>query len=138
MLHPRDVFEDPDGYWSFLTAPNDTNFEGQFFDRKEAGRISSNGYVNRNTIQDVIEEITVCVSAFANSNMAGGLLVLGISRTGEVKGIAHLNDEQRNRITCVSVLVSNQAAKVKFFNCQNDSNAPDSICLIYVPYTEHA
>ena len=26
----------------------------------------------------------------------------------------------------------------QFFDCQNDSNAPDNICLVYVPYTEHA
>src|SRR5260370_36152059 len=80
MPNPRDVFEHPEAYWSFLSAQADIDFEDQFFDRKEVGRVRSNGYVNRNTIDDVVDEITACISAFANSNRAGGLLVLGVSR----------------------------------------------------------
>jgi hypothetical protein len=33
MPDPRVVFEHPEQYWDFLTASDDTEFEGQFFDR---------------------------------------------------------------------------------------------------------
>ncbi len=137
MHHPRDVFEHPENYWNFLTVKEDVDFEGQYFDRKEAGRIKSTGFVDRSTIQSVVNDIAESVSAFANSNKLGGLLVLGVSNRGEIKGINHLNDDQRNIITNIHALLSNQAATVKFFDCQNDSNTPDKICLIYVPHTEH-
>lgn len=54
----------------------DADFEGQYFDRKEAGRKKADGFVDRNIIQNLVGEITECVSAFANSNKIGGLLVL--------------------------------------------------------------
>src|SRR5260370_15700983 len=136
MPYPREAFERPDVYWSFLRARADVDFEDQYFDRKEVGRIKSNGFVDKNTIDNVIDEITTCVSAFANSNIAGGLLVLGISKIGEIKGIGHITDEQRNRVTNISAILSNQAARVKFFDCQNESNASDKICIVYVPYSE--
>ena len=37
MPTAKDVYDQPGQYWSFLTAPKDTDFEGQHFDRKEAG-----------------------------------------------------------------------------------------------------
>jgi len=74
MPLPREVFEHPDVYWSFLTAEADTDFEDQYFDRKEAGRIGSSGSVDKNSIQGVIKQITEIVSAFANSNVSGSLL----------------------------------------------------------------
>src|SRR5205823_13537154 len=39
------------------------------------------------------------VSAFANTNPEGGLLVVGVSKTGEVRGINHLRDAQRNELS---------------------------------------
>src|SRR6266567_610521 len=138
MPDPREVYEHPEDHWSFLTAREDADFEGQYFDRKEAGRVKSNGFVDKNTLDKIIDEITECISAFANINKVGSLLVLGISKIGEIKGICHLKVEQRNRLTSISGMLSNQAVKVKFFDCQNDSNARDKICLVYVPYTEHA
>jgi len=137
MPHPRDVFDHPDVYWNFLTAQADTDFEGQFFDRKEAGRPNSTGFLERNALQDLIKEITECVSAFANSNKQGGLLVLGISSKGEIKGIRHLSDAQRNNIANINAMLTNQAATVRFFDCHNESNTPDILCLIYVPHTEY-
>ena len=40
--------------------------------------------------------ITECVSAFANANVEGGLLAIGISSAGEVLGICHLTEKQQN------------------------------------------
>jgi hypothetical protein len=38
MPTPREVFDDPNRFWSFLTVAKDSDFECQHFDRKEAGR----------------------------------------------------------------------------------------------------
>ena len=38
---PKQVSDDPDAYWAFVTVATDTTFEGQHFDRKEAGRTPS-------------------------------------------------------------------------------------------------
>jgi predicted HTH transcriptional regulator len=138
MPNPREVFEQPENHWSFLTAATDADFEGQHFDRKEGGRKKADGTVDRHIIHNLIGEITECISAFANFNKIGGLLVLGISKDGEIKGISHLTDEQRNGITNISVMLANQAATAKFFDCQNELGLPDFVCLIYVPYTEYA
>ena len=135
MPDPRDVFEHPVGHWNFLTAPEDTEFEGQYFDRKEAGRVGQNGCVSRTELNRVMVQITECISAFANTNKSGSLLVIGVASNGEIKGINHLNDEQRGRLTGFNLLLSDQAAQAKFFECENSSGDRDFICLVYVPYT---
>ena len=84
---PRAVFDDPQSAWSFLTHSNDDEFEGQHFDRKEVGRPAGSARVSRSVLGGVKELVAKTVSAFANSNVEGGLLVLGISSTGEVVGI---------------------------------------------------
>jgi predicted HTH transcriptional regulator len=132
MNDPREVFEYPEKYWEFLTASDDAKFEGQYFDRKEAGRVGSNG---KNDLAKVIQQITECISAFANTNKSGSLLVLGISTKGEIKGISHLSDAERIRLTKFEDMLCNQAAQAKFFDCKNESGNEDEICLIYVPYT---
>jgi predicted HTH transcriptional regulator len=73
---------------------------------------------------------------FIETNKA--VLVLGISKQGEIKGFSHLLDQQRNSITNISAMLANQAASVKLIDCQNESGVPDNICLIFVPYTEYA
>src|SRR5437879_4987703 len=99
MPTPREIFDNPDHYWSFFTVSKDDDCEGQHFDRKEAGKISADGTLSSSQVDNVIENVTACISAFANSNIAGGLLVLGIGSDGSVKGVGHLNEQQRNRIT---------------------------------------
>jgi len=135
MPNPRDVFEHPERHLNFLTASDDAKFEGQYFDRKEAGRAGQNGCVSRTELNRVMDQIVECISAFANTNKSGSLLVIGISTHGEVKGINHLTDEQRNRLTGFNLLLSDQAAQAKFIECENNSDEKDSICLVYVPYT---
>ncbi|HEY9692436.1 MAG TPA: RNA-binding domain-containing protein [Oculatellaceae cyanobacterium] len=135
MTDPREVFEYPNQHWSFLTAPDDTDFEGQYFDRKEAGRVGQNGCVSSTEMNRVVDQLAECISAFANTNKSGSLLVIGISTRGEVKGISHLSDSQRSRLTNFNEMLCNQAAQAKFFDCQNDFDTPDKICLIYIPYT---
>lgn len=66
-LFPRQVFDDPQSswaLWAFLTSPRDDDFEGQHFDRKEAGRLPG----SKNAHERVKELVIKTVSAFANSN----------------------------------------------------------------------
>lgn len=79
---PNEVFDAPDQHWGFLTTKSDNDFESQRFDRKEAGRPGQNGSVSGSALDSVREEVTSTVSAFANCNFEGGLLVLGIASDG--------------------------------------------------------
>lgn len=135
MPDPRDIFEHPVNHWDFLTAPEDTEFEGQYFDRKEAGRSKPGKSFKDADLNSAIDGIKECISAFANKNKSGSLLVIGISKKGEVKGLGHLSDPQRSRLTAFNALLSDQSAQAKFFECTNDSEKQDFICLVYVPYT---
>lgn len=139
MPTPREVFDNPLAHWAFLTAPVDTDFEGQLFDRKEAGRLAPGMTVLKShEMSKVMEQVRETVSAFANVNKSGGLLVIGISKTGEVRGIGHLNDEQRSQLTNIGVLLRFQAAHSKFVDCHDADGTPQTICLFFVPYMEQA
>lgn len=135
MPDPRDVFEHPSHHWDFLTASDDSEFEGQVFDRKEAGRALPDRVFRNSDLDSTMEGIKECISAFANANKEGSLLVIGISSQGEIKGISHLSDTQKTRLTGFNELLSDQAAQARFFECVNDRGKQDSICLIYVPFT---
>lgn len=136
MHDPRDVFEHPERYWDFLTASDDRGMEDQHFDRKEAGRCGPHGTVSKTDLANLRGQIAECLSAFANANKRGGLLALGISKCGEIKGTNHLTDEQRNSLTNLGDLLRNQAAQVRFHPCRNDAGGADRIYLIYTPCAE--
>jgi predicted HTH transcriptional regulator len=135
---PRHVFDDPQPAWAFLTQPTDDGFEGQHFERKETGRSQGGGPISKTTVNGVRELVTKTVSAFANSNSEGGLLVLGISSHGEVLGIDHLDEDQRNSITNLNALLRNHAAEVVFHNCRDADGADKTVCLIYSAYVPYA
>jgi predicted HTH transcriptional regulator len=137
MPNPKEVFDDPHKHWSFITAKNDDDFEGQHFDRKEAGRVGDNGLVNRNELHRVKCQTIECISGFANANREGGLLVVGISSTGEVKGTNHLQESQLNSLTSFRDLLRNQAAVAHLIDCKNSTGNPNQVLLVYVPYTEN-
>lgn len=134
MPTPREVFENPEQHWSFLTADSDVKFEGQYFDRKEVGQPRQHGVASKSQVDTLVEQLKECVSAFANANKLGGLLVVGISTTGEVTGVDHLNDNQRNRLTNINELLVYQCAEVKLIDCQDASGCARKVCLVYVPY----
>ena len=134
MRSPREVFDNPKQHWDFLTSPTDEGFEGQHFDRKEACRPDDNGVVRGGQVSRLTEQITECVSAFANSNRTGSVLVLGITKAGEVAGINHLNDAQRTRITNLDEMLANQAARLEFVPCVDKSGKDNQVCLVYVPH----
>jgi len=135
---PRHVFDDPLSHWGYLTQPTDDDFEGQHFDRKEAAHLQPNGTLPRNTLDNLKELVIKTISAFANKNAEGGLLVLGISSTGQVHGIDHLSEEQKNSITNLNNLLRAHAAEVCFHDCQDATGNDKTICLIYTPYLQNA
>ena len=130
---PKEVFDNPSDYRDFLTQSSDEGFEGQHFDRKEAGR----GTVGRAMLNDIRNRIRETISAFANSNVEGGLLVLGIASDGNVTGIDHLSEEQRNSLTDFAALLYHQAAEAKIYEHGDASGRSKDICLIFTPYAKN-
>ena len=139
MPSPREVFENYQHHRSFITTNSDDDFEGQHFDRKEVPLGRLNGRVDRTTLRQFkMRKVAACISAFANSNRDGGLLVLGVSNTGEIKGISHLSENEINSLTAFSDLLKNQTAIVSFAEDQTSAGITVKILLIYVPYTSNA
>ena len=136
MPKPRDVFENPDTHWAFMTAVDDAEFESDAFDRKEAARPGGDGRVGRSEFKKFIaEDVVPTVSSFANSNFDGGLLVVGISSKGEVKGIGHLSDEQRQSLADFAGHLRGHSAQIRTHECADTSGSPQRILLIYVPFS---
>lgn len=137
MPTPRDVFENPEAHWGLITAPRDEDFECQHFDRKEVMR--GDGIdITASQINKVRTQVIECISAFGNSNKEGGLLVLGISRTGVITGIQHLTEEQRNSLTHINGFLANGSTSVKYVDCQDKKNEPNKIVLVFAQYVDHA
>lgn len=88
---PQAVFENFGRHLTHFTAASDAEIEGQFFERKELPK-PSRGNVSQSAIREIKDQVKETVSAFANTNPEGGLLVIGISKTGEVRGINHFTD----------------------------------------------
>lgn len=138
MPDPRQVYADPSLHWGFITAKSDTQFEGQHFDRKEAGRPLSDGRIGERDLKGLRQEVTECISAFANANVEGGLLVIGVSRDGDVIGLDHLDESQKNALTAVHDLLTHATVMTKFHNCKNNCGQDDTIVLMYTSYSDHA
>ena len=131
---PRQVFDDPSKYWDFLIISSDDEFEGQHFDRKQASQSNVDQKALKKQLADLRSEITETISAFANSNVEGGLLVLGIASDGSVDGIDHLSEKQKNSLTDFENFLHHQAAEAKFYSCLDNFGDSKTICLIFVPY----
>ena len=134
MPNPKEVFENYQQYWDLITATSDDDFEGQHFDRKEV----PSGQVNKNDFKRFkIEKVVACISAFANRNRNGGLLVLGISSTGEIKGIDHLDEDKINSLMAFNDLLKNhQMPDIELVEYQDDAGGQKKILLIYVSYAQ--
>jgi predicted HTH transcriptional regulator len=136
---PRQVYDDPNGAWTYLIQSSDDDFEGQHFDRKEAGRpLGNSTTIAKNALDGIKDHVIKTVSAFANSNFEGGLLVLGISSGGEVLGIDHLGEDQRNSLTNLNTLLRTHAAEVKYHACADASGVEKTLCFIYSAYVPSA
>lgn len=136
-LDPRTIFENFVQYLDRFIAATDAEVEDQFFDRKDIPK-PPNGNVPQNVIRDIKEAIRATVSAFANTNPEGGLLVIGISKAGEVRGINHLTDAQRNDLSRIGQLVRNHSASVRWQECIDCDGSANRLLLILVPETPDA
>jgi len=133
---PKQVFDDPSSYWIYLTQVSDDDFEGQHFDRK-ACQAGVDATTLRRQLKALRDGIKQTISAFANRNVEGGLLVLGIASDGTVVGIEHLSEQQKNSLTNIDTLLRYQAAEVKFHPCTDSSDCDNTICLIFVPHADN-
>ena len=124
MPTPKEVFDNPLQYLTFLQS---VGFEGQLFERKEV-RIDTKNQIN--TLKDKIRQ---CISAFANSNRAGGLLVLGIADDGTIKGTQHVDEQTINGILQVARDLSNHATQLKEVVLPNSNEK--RLHLLYTPWT---
>ncbi len=131
--NPKHVFDNPSSHWGYLTQLTDDGFEAQHFDRKEAGRTQTAEPPSQSAVKNLRDLVVKSVSAFANSNAEGGVLVLGIASTGEVAGIGHLTEEQRNSITNLNTLLRCHAGEVKEVDCKDKQGIDKTICFIYTP-----
>jgi predicted HTH transcriptional regulator len=127
---PKQVYNDSDAHWDFVTVGTDASFEGQHFDRKEAGRPEADGTVHNSKLKNIRDQIEECVSAFANAT--GGLLVLGVSSTGTVMGLKHLKEDQLNGLLKFERLV-HHGCQVRLHDTINAQGAPDRVALFLVP-----
>ena len=133
MPTPIEVYENPASYWHLITARQDGDFEDQHFDRKEAGRPEAAGHLSSGKLHEIIARAKETISALANTNPDGGLLVIGVSTTGEVKGLSHVNDAQRNNLLDCHTWLSNHDSRTKLHDCTT-ATGPGKVCLIYTPY----
>ena len=124
MPPPKEVFDNPLQYLDFLQA---ADFEGQYFERKEV-RIDTSNQIN--TLKDKIKQ---CISAFANSNRAGGLLILGIADDGTIKGTQHVDEQTLNGILQVARDLSNHATQLKEVVLPTSNET--RLHLLYTPWT---
>ena len=124
MPTPKEVFDNPLQYLTFLQS---VGFEGQLFERKEV-RIDTKNQIN--TLKDKIRQ---CISAFANSNRAGGLLVLGIADDGTIKGTQHVDEQTINGILQVARDLSNHATQLQEVVLPNSNEK--KLHLLYTPWT---
>ena len=126
MPTPKEVFDNPLQYLDFLQS---ADFEGQYFERKEV-RIDTNNQIN--TLKDKIRQ---CISAFANSNRAGGLVVLGIADDGTLTGTQHVDEQTINGILQVARDLSNHATQLKEVVPPNSNEK--RLHLLYTPWTRN-
>lgn len=138
MLDPRSVYNDVHKYLSHLTATKDVEVEDQFFDRKEASRPGPDGTVSDNQVRGLKAQVAECISAFANTNPQGGLIVVGVSSTGELRGVNHLTDGQRNCISNFNDVLRNHSAQIKLVDCADASGVERKLLLVFVPFTRDA
>lgn len=128
MPTPKDVFDNPLQYLDFLQSDK---FEGQYFERNEVR-------LEKNQIRELKDSIKPCLSAFANTNEEGGLVVLGIANDGIIKGTQHVDEQKINEILQVRESLKNHVTDSKQVYLQDpDKNqlylfytqwAPSAIC----------
>ena len=98
MLIPdyKSVYANPNDNLEFLTQTDDDRFESQTIERKQVGISNGGKEISKSRISAAREHIEKTMCGFANAN--GGLLVLGITTTGDFAGIEHLSEKQKSSL----------------------------------------
>lgn len=68
---PRQVFDDPQSHWAYLTQTTDDDFEGHHFDRKEAGRYEVIEDLTARRIREYEAGVGVSLLTFRSAWLAG-------------------------------------------------------------------
>jgi predicted HTH transcriptional regulator len=131
---PKAVFDDPAAYLQFLMTPRAEDFEGQEFDRKQAGRDGATGEELRKQIAGLREKMIESVSAFSNCSNRGGLLVLGISDDGRLLGLDHLDENATNRLLDIGSRLRNHCAQSRLVRISDTHGLERNIGLVYAGY----
>jgi len=114
-VNPRLQFESPD--WTLLTAPR---IEGQYFERK---------------VTTDREKLAEAISAFANSNAEGGLIVNGIANDGTVRGLDQFGEAKiQELLKCVDL--TTHTVETKIVVVRTSSGQEAQLQFIYVPFSE--
>ena len=127
MPTPKEVFDNPLQYLDFLQS---ADFERQYFDRKEVRTTP------QNQISTLKKNIKECISAFANWNKIGGLLALGITNDGTLKGTQNANEQTINNILQVTRDLRNHATQEQEVEVPNSGGK--RLYLLYTPWTSNA
>ena len=126
MPTPKEVFDNPLEYLDFLQSDK---FEGQYFERNEVR-------IEKNKIRELKNSIKPCLSAFANTNREGGLIVLGIANDGTIKGIQHVDEQKINEILQVRESLRNHVTDPKHVNLEDPNQ--NQLYLLYIHETPNA
>lgn len=138
MVTPKEIFEEPDSHFDLLTATQDHRCEGQFLDRKEVPHADGNGIVQQRAMDKFAAQVIETISAFANANKEGGILVIGISKSGQILGVDHLSEAQRHRLTNFHGRLRNEYCQVKSHAFEHLGSPTSHVLLVFVPHTANA
>ena len=122
-----DIIANPSNYISFITSKN---FESQWFERKEV--------VQEVSLKNLNESILKTASGFANSNREGGIIVLGVTDSGDISGIKKIPEQRRNEILQKLNQLNNLVWNTINLPCRNVDDEEDFIYLLHITYTENA
>lgn len=131
----RDVYADPNRFWDFITQKNDSDFEGQHFDRKEASRPDRSGTISSAKFREIGMLVEKTVSAFGNA--AGGLLILGIGGDGEVIGVNHLDGGKQAGLLKLTSL-SGCVAHTRIYTISSDDRETKHVALFLVEESQRS
>ena len=127
MPSPKEVFDDPLEYLDFLQS---ADFEREYFDWKEVKTD------NNSQIDSLKKNVKECISAFANTNRQGGLVVLGIADDGTIIGTQHVNEQRMNNILQVVRDLRNHATQTQ--DVELPKLGGKRLHLLYTPWTPNA
>jgi len=115
-LNPAELFNNP-----ILDILCSASLECQFFERKR---------------QKEPREVASIISAFSNTNKAGGLIIIGVNDDGSMEGLSFLGQEWINKFhTTLDQQIPEPVYEFKSHMVTNKSGNADVIFLILVKYS---